>query len=503
MQYQSIIRLFEYCNVEYGDNMDVGRIKKILSAEFSIAPGGIITIDNFDYSKNDILEELESPDFSKRLRHHIQIWKQQSLLNCLEQNRVDYSDVHTWVELRYAPGFVRFVSPYFATSFDKVMGKILNLPDFEDAKLWMDLLFFVDNPEDEDRALNSLRVFLLETTRMLRNINSTTYGSFMKQIKPWAKQPSGLFLDELPDSLYKIKDDLVRAWVNFIYGINRKNRTLCYEINSELTQINGIDQELRNVILHNQKIFAGEKSGKRSGCSVFVSIYIIMIIIRFIISISGLGRGSSHNYPKPDLSPNTFQGYEKVTSDYFLELRDKYATISPTIFNNSNMNLNRTLFAGSLQYILVERPDTCKSTVINIINNSEDCFLGVYIMTKEGLIDLRIDMDHSLAIETNKNTLDFVFRMMKGKKPFPFTDKWTTVTLVSDFRALNKTYRTIQLDQADRVININKVSPSNKKELTLEVFPTPALGPDSLSKDHHNYFMTFHNAEWCVIPKIN
>jgi len=285
MQYQSVIRLFEYCNVEYRDNIDVGRIKKILSAEFSIASGGIISIDHFDYSKNDILEELESPDFSERLRCHQLVWKQQSLLNYLEQNIVYFSDIYKWVDLRKDADFVKFVSPYFATSFDKVMGKILNLPNFEDAKRWMNFLVFVDNPEDEDVALNSLRIFLLDTTKMLRNINSTTYVSFMKQIKPWAEQPSGLFLDKLPDSLYKIKEDLVRAWVNFTYCTNKQNKTLCYEINSELIQVSGIDQELRDVILHNQGVFAGKKSGRGSSGCAWGFIPVIIIVIKFIISI--------------------------------------------------------------------------------------------------------------------------------------------------------------------------------------------------------------------------
>ena len=504
MQYQSIIRLFDYCNIEYGDNVDLVKIKKILSAEFSIATGGIITIDNFDYSKNDCLEELESTDFSERLRCHKLIWKQQSLLNYLEQNIISFSDICKWIDLKDDIDFVKFVSPYFATSFDKVMGKILNLPDFEDAKRWMNLLDFVNNPEDEDRALNSLRIFLIETTKMLRNINSTTYISFMPQIQPWAEQRSGLFLNKLPDSLYKIKEDLVRAWVDFTFHINPQNMNLCYNISCELTLITGIDQELIDVILHNHDVFTSKKSGERggSGCANAVSIiFLIPVIIFFIKFIIMISTSTSENKYSPKVDFPMFHAYEKVTSNDFLEIRDKYTAIVPAMFNDSIMDKDKKLFTGSLEYIMLERPDTCKSTTINIVNNSADCSLGIYVMASDGILfDFVIDRNDSISIEVNKNTLDFAFRIINEKKPFPLLREISAATLVSDYLTMDMiTTRTIKFDYTNRVVNIDKSS-SGEKEFTLLIYSRSEIRPDTspLIFDTYNY-MTFRNVEWCLI----
>ena len=61
MQYQSIIRFFEYAHIDYNNAADFNftRAKKLVNAEFAMQTDGFIAIDDFSYSKNDILAEMD------------------------------------------------------------------------------------------------------------------------------------------------------------------------------------------------------------------------------------------------------------------------------------------------------------------------------------------------------------------------------------------------------------------------------------------------------------
>jgi hypothetical protein len=338
---------------------------------------------------------------------------------------------------------------------------------------------------------------------MLRNCNDITYLSFIQQIKIWADQSSGSFLNKLPASLYKIKDDLVRALVDFTYRINRQNVTLCYVISCELIRINGIDSELQNVILHNHKVYSSKTKGKKDsknisfGQALVILIPIIVVIFRTTNGIVNSGGENKHNPTGIDFSTYELNIYDKITSADFSEIRNKFATVGPAMFNDSIIDNDQKLFATSLQYIMVERLDTCHSTVVNIVNNSKDCAIVLYVMSDKELIDIKIDKDSALSINTNKNALDFAFRIINNEKSFPLVRERTAATLVSDLRALNTNYHVIDFDNKDKIINIDKVS--DEKGLTLEVYSMYALDADSVPC--LNNYMTFRNAEWCSFSK--
>ncbi|HKB43907.1 MAG TPA: hypothetical protein VKC90_05950, partial [Chitinophagaceae bacterium] len=71
----------------------MSRAKKQLQAEFGIGKGGFIEVDAYTYTRHDVFEEIELPDFSKRLNFHKQIWKSRQILQLLEKNTTNLTAI--------------------------------------------------------------------------------------------------------------------------------------------------------------------------------------------------------------------------------------------------------------------------------------------------------------------------------------------------------------------------------------------------------------------------
>lgn len=293
MQYQSIIRILEYCGIDC-IALDVAKAKKILAAEFSIAPGGIISIDGFDYTQNDVFNELECDDFASRLPTHLWIWKTPSLLNCLEKNEANIKELQ-WLNTTHFNDksyrqAIRVISPYFAVSFNKIMHKLLNEAQFTVAEDWIQTLRFVDNAEDEYTALSSTRIFINDFIRLLRNSNERSYKSNLPQLNKWFSQPWYNFTNQLPESLDSTVNDLLLMMNNFTVAIYSTNKRLCRKISKQLIQVENIDSDSKKAITENHEafkpliyiFFEGLKGYRISGWEYFFLGWIILKIIGYI-----------------------------------------------------------------------------------------------------------------------------------------------------------------------------------------------------------------------------
>ena len=250
-QYHSIIRLFEHCGIDC-NALDVAKARRILAAEFSIARNGIISIAGFDYTKNDVFNELERHDFAQRLTVHVLIWRMPVLLNCLEKNEIDIGQIdklgswysHYWRQRHV----VDFISPYFAVSFDKIMGRLLNSARFADANTWMKTLYFAENAEDNRAALSSTRIYFADFIKLLRNMNDVTYKDHLPQVEKFFSQPWCRFVNNFPDSLYGIRNDLLRTMYNFAIIIRHTDTNLYQTITRQMIEVRNIDTDLRDLI---------------------------------------------------------------------------------------------------------------------------------------------------------------------------------------------------------------------------------------------------------------
>jgi hypothetical protein len=268
VQYKSIIRLFEYCGID-GNKLDTGRIRKIISAEFALAESGIISIDGFDYSKNDALIEIDSLDFVRHYPYHEAVWNSRTLLDCLERNTVASPDFSPRSSISENPDFVRFISPYFAGSFDKIMRKYLRDFDFKSANKWTETMSLLDTPEDEAMALDGVRLYLTEFISRLKNSNSVTCVEMRTELNAWAENSaSSDLINRLMTFFPDLVDNLARVLVNFTVTIQFTSRSLCFRISCRLVEIKNLDTELSTLILENHRIyrskmfFGMDKSGR-------------------------------------------------------------------------------------------------------------------------------------------------------------------------------------------------------------------------------------------------
>jgi len=303
MRYQSIIRFFDYAHIEYTESttFNSSRAKKLVNAEFAMQPDGIIDIDGFSYTKQDLLSELEHPAFSQRLEQHKRIWDNKPLLELLEKDKVNLSQKPAWFHLAYAPHFAEFVSPYFAPVFDRVMRAILANNNLLNAALWLDYLPFVA-PEDQEEALRSTRMYLSEASRFFKNLNDESYKTREGELYKWHHYNWSAFINKLPDSLLGYVDELISSIINFTVRIQKSNRTLCYELSKEMLLVNNANFSLRQLVRSNHETYKKNYESRtvKGYFSSMNYIYVIIVVIfwvaRIIMSNSSSGKEEENVY---------------------------------------------------------------------------------------------------------------------------------------------------------------------------------------------------------------
>jgi hypothetical protein len=458
MQYQSIIRLLEYCNIDC-DTMDAGKIRKILTAEFALAESGVISVDGFDYTKNDIFQELEREDFAERLNYHQLVWKNQSLLECLEKNTVNFQRLSSWFQLRWHKSFPAFISPYFAESFDKIMRKFLNPVDFGEATRWFRMSFFINNAEDEDKALSGVRIFISEFTKTLKNVNSVTYVDILPDLEDWTDQPCYTFINSFPASLYKLKDELVRALVNFTARIQSANRNLCYEVSCQLIQITGIDPEVEDLIRKNHKVFEGQPAAetKSNYRSCF---WIAIVAISFIVRLASYQ--SSSNSSHKELSNIKYNEKEKVTTMYYEKLRKEYAMIDTSLFVGK-MNKPLMIYSNWPYYLLFEQSKK-DSITVGIFNNGT-IPVTLFLADASGTIfTVDVNVGKKIKIRRNRNTLDLLLSN-KVKSQFSFS-----ATPVYIFDSFDFTPHEARLRWGEGLLYLEEWTSAGKDDFIMEIY---------------------------------
>jgi hypothetical protein len=321
MHTQSLIRLFEYCKIDYTDAQQfaVQRAKRQINAEFSLEESGIITLDGISYNKGDILQELDRPDFWQRLPHHITLWQHKSLLNLLERDAIAIEDVdESFLSLADDSAFVAFISPWMAPAFNNIMRVLLKTPDFYNANLWLNVCTFI-LPEDEESAFQSLRIFLEEQLRFFKNLNRDNFSNRYAAIAPWKEQEWYLLFNNLPDLLYYFNDEFAHVLINFTVQVQHNAKTLCLAISKGLMQMNNVSYHYKKLIEENHEIYeanvatifnAGNNySGSRRPVrkrshTGWIATAIIFIIIRLLLAAKTCHSKSQHSHLE-DTSCNT------------------------------------------------------------------------------------------------------------------------------------------------------------------------------------------------------
>ena len=313
-QYISIIRLFDHCGISTGDDFNLQRAKKQLQAEFGIAQGGFIELDGHTYTRHDIFEEIERPDFNQRLNFHRQIWKSPQILHLLEESAADLVAIHT--EFKPFLGnseFDEFFSPYFVGPFTYLSRTLLagnKLKEVGTLLAYEDFL----QPAEREEAFRPIRVYLDENIRILRNVNQDNYDMMRPKFAHWIETDWYLFFNYLPHEFYEIRNNITTFIINIGVAVQKKRKKDCRMMSEQLISLHETPESLRNIIVSNHAVYTGSSgSGSGGWRSVFWIVWIVIMLMRAINSCgTGTDRIDYKNYipyyePKFRLQDSTFR----------------------------------------------------------------------------------------------------------------------------------------------------------------------------------------------------
>lgn len=310
-QYISIIRLFNHCAIDFDNELHLSRAKKQLHAEFRVAKDGIIEIDGFSYTQQDVMQELEQPDFLKRFVYHKRIWESPELLRLLEQNTVDLTTIGEAFQPFWSnKEFDYFFSPYFVGPFSYLSRSFLSERRLKDMGSLLAYEGFLQ-PAEQEEALRPIRLFLDESIRLLRNVNKENYKIMRPKIAHWIDEEWFQFFNFLPEDFYDIKLEIVTKLINIGVSVQKTHRRDCRKVSGQLISLTEMPDALRNIILSNHDAYTGSRRSISVGQGWW-AIWLVFILIRAIACESCESSSS-----------NSYKNFEfKITDSSLIRLRD-------------------------------------------------------------------------------------------------------------------------------------------------------------------------------------
>ena len=287
-QYISPIRLLNHLDISLQGDINVGRIKKQLAAEFDFNTSGIIEVAGFAYNKSDVFEELENLDFLERLSYHKRIWENKHLLATLETNVVNLQEV--FAELKNFSNdevFDNFISPYFAISFNNVARGYLNPARLQVLGDWYRCESYV-LIQDKEEAYKATRIFLNENIRLLKNVNAQNFKTFRPQIAHWFTRGGANFFNNLPDNFHDEKHQIVFHMINICVAIQRNFKYDCKVLSKELTSMQNLPSDYQKIIDGNHRIYMGESASRSNDGEKSYGwiIWVVIVVIRIIMMMA-------------------------------------------------------------------------------------------------------------------------------------------------------------------------------------------------------------------------
>lgn len=413
MRYQSIIRFLEYTGITvHPDEVLVpARIKKLVVAEFALQSDGIITLEDIDYTKNEIFSELEHPDFQDRMRFHYMIWQQKNLLLFLEKESVSLEEIAPWEPLMQDEDFIDFVSPYFAPAFDNVMKVLLQRKDMDNAAYWLGFIGMV-SPDDEERALLQTRLFLDDAIRLFRNLNDQSYMARKTELELWYYHDWFRFVNQLPEDMYYYAEELATEMINFTVRIEKKDKLLCFNLSKKMIHLNVVSFNLRKLIRNNHGVFEHnyEKTTLKGKVTNFRPYHIfvgIFIIIRILLWSDACNDNDDINIDGTKFT-QTFidtSGGKSLRLNYQME----YFELNDSAQKIKMDNAEAQIFDTSLIYLLLQAP---KEKGIDVypfaVENKTGRDLFVYLIGKNDYATQKIESGKYLSFNpaTKSNSID-------------------------------------------------------------------------------------------------
>jgi len=296
-QYKSIIRLFEYCAIPTGEELNLGRARKQLQAEFRAARDGFIEADGFSYTSQEVFEEIEHEDFPKRLQWHQKIWQHKTVLQLLEKNTAPVAALGEALKpFLHNREFDQFFSPYFVAPFAYISRTLLAANKLNDMGV---LLAYEDflQPAEREEAFRPLRLYLDENIRILRNVNKENYRIMRPKIMHWIEDEWSVMLNNLPHELYDLKLDITIKLLNLTVFIQRTHRKECRKVSYQLVALSDLPENIMDRINKNHHAYVRFENRESSGAGCWGFILIFIIIKLFTLRTCDSRPKSQYKFP--------------------------------------------------------------------------------------------------------------------------------------------------------------------------------------------------------------
>ena len=323
-QYISIIRIFQHCEISTDDNFNVPRAKKQLQAEFGISKEGFIEVGGYTYTRQNVFEELERPDFLSRLNFHKNIWQNPHILGLLENNRGDLLEMENEFKNFFNnPDFDAFFSPYFAGPFNYLSRSLLTELKLEEMGNLLSYEGFL-LPAEREESFRPIRLFLDENLILLRNVNAENYKLMRPKMAHWIDTDWHLFFNYLPHEFYDIRGDIAVKLVNIGVAVQKKHRRDCKKMSQQLVSLADMPEHLRQTISSNHLAYNSTKSwGIPNLKGGFWIGWIILLILRSIFSDSCNSNGKYH------MSPSSYKIQYRASDTFLKRQIDSLRGIGP------------------------------------------------------------------------------------------------------------------------------------------------------------------------------
>ena len=287
-RYLSIIRLFRHCGIEVQEGLNASRARKLVVAEFNHSADGFIETGGFTYNKEDALDEIQHPEFERRMAYHLKLWEHPHLLNVLEKDELNITEVRR--EIRDFEGddyFDQLFSPFFAEPFNNLTRNLIQQNRLADLGVWFELEPFLQ-PSDRDIALKTARIFLEEQTRLIKNVTADNFKVMREQVEVWFSTDWYQFLNSLPEEFHDMRNVLCANLINLSVALQKKYRQHAIWISDNLTKVLHLPDSMSTLIHNNHSAFqGGSSSSGDSGTSYTWIIWVIIILLKLMVASRG------------------------------------------------------------------------------------------------------------------------------------------------------------------------------------------------------------------------
>lgn len=280
MSYQSPLHILESFDIDVKqlDQEAIVRLRKRLLAEFNLARETTIKINKKEYTKDEIINQIDTLKNLDDLETHVQIFKNKSILKFCEQpkkaeNPADilpavFDDVQTTnnakaiileaeiTALKYHLNMLDFLAPH------KIMRFIYHVG--------------IENVEDAYEIIGST---LEHVEDLIDGIAQESYkkGKY-EHIKFLKRLDFYQFLNELPDDFAISRNNISVSIINFTVRIQQKDISFVRAISKNLLWLN-CDPENKRLIKENHKAYLSPGAGSSSNTMLIFRIVIVAIFL--------------------------------------------------------------------------------------------------------------------------------------------------------------------------------------------------------------------------------